>query len=192
MRANLRIAGCLPALALLAGCVSIPAERESLGGYARGQSFESRERLALVRSDDGHLSKVPALTTIGRRRTCRATNLFGVDQAAVDRYCGDSLTCAANDRDIMGTVPAGSVITVRRVVVKQGWNIMFGRQDDMSVYGDVQTPGALHRNIELIDLSVWLPGGDEVRVAPDPALLAPRSPDTPLASANCVLASPSP
>ena len=183
----------LLALAPLPGCVSTSSHPESLGGYTRGESYQARERLALVRSDDGHLVKVAALTTIGPRRSCRASNLFGVQRVSVDVYCGESTHCAENDEDITGTVPAGAIITIRRIVLKKGWNVWLGSYgDDMSIYGDVQYAGNVLENIELTDLSVAQEVGGNILYGPDPQLLASRSTSIHQGPVGCVLASPSP
>jgi hypothetical protein len=169
------ILGCALALALC-GCVTHTSQPQHLGGYAVGDKYRIEVPLALVKSDDGRIIKIDALTTIGRRRSPCASMLFGVSSELVAQWCGDSRTCSANDEDLQGTVPAGTILKITRIDLKKGWNILIGKfNDDMRVYGVIEPAFSSRvRQLEVTDLSVFVNYPDaRVLLAPDLLLLNP-------------------
>ena len=120
------------------------------------------------------MSKRLALTTIGPRKSAHASMLYGVSEEDISKYCGASTKCSKNTKDILGTVPAGVTLTVRRITNRKGWSIWYGSfNDDMRVYASTDPAQLTEKNIfDITDLSVARQEAkDKIFYIPDRLLL---------------------
>jgi len=162
---------------LLSGCFSVHLRAdEFLAGYSASRTYTTRvplilmwespsngvgrRRQVLVVPDDAGLPGVSRLYD-----GPRASNPWGP--------CDPNRACW-NTSDVIGVVPAGTTLVVEHIERTRGWNMWFGKQDDLIPFARLIANG-LPASAEISDLSRKVTrriGGKDIQVpGPDPEIL---------------------
>ena len=162
---------------LMSGCFSVHTRADKfLVGYSANRTYETRVPLILMWEEPSN--------GVGRRRQVLVVpddaGLPGVSRLysgprASDPWgpCDPNRACW-NASDVVAVIPAGTTLVVEHVERTRGWNVWYGKQDDLVPFARLIANG-LPTNAEISDASHKVTrnvDGKDIQVpGPDPEIL---------------------
>lgn len=149
-------------------------------GYARGAQFETTVPLMLMWVSDGTEGRRQALVVPPDVGIATGGRLHSSPPARDPHtVCNDADGCAWSLDDVIGVIPAGSLLKITRIEYSHGLDWWYGKHEDLTPYATVLSGGKHSQDVEIADLSTYstrtVGGKNHLVPSPDPRLLRPVS-----------------
>ena len=162
---------CLAVIGLNNGCVNLSTQgrqkSSDWGGYSYGQKLHLLQDCFIARVNDGLEGCRYALLPPGHVWT--PGRIFPAPNQVASWSKGVTNEWRSLGVDIIGVIPAGTMIEAHHVNVNRGWSWWAGAHRVSTVYGQIIGGKFQGQHVDMTDMSVY---GESER-APNPALLKP-------------------